>query len=123
MHNLLQYSQMKLRLLFLVLIANLLACSLETVEKTGPDNSWWLGGDDGGVFVKITDDANPNDKIYNGAIYFESNEKIWYKGPFRLQGGIQFSPEHRDQYLFWDGEKLHLRDSSYLEPTEPIPPL
>lgn len=123
MHNLRRSNPVIFRILFLIFITCLSACSFETIEKAGPDNSWWLGGDDGGVFVKITDDANSNDKIYNGAIYFDSTQKVWYKGPFRLVGGIQFSPESRDQYLFWDGEKLHLRDSSYLEPTEPIPPL
>jgi hypothetical protein len=109
--------------LLTVIFSLIAACSVETVEKTGPDGSWWLGGDDGGVFVKITDDENLNDNMYIGAIYFDGTQKIWYKGPLRLIGSIQFSPANREQYLFWDGEKLHLKDSAYLEPTHPIPPM
>jgi hypothetical protein len=112
-----------MKTIFLSVIFLIVACSVETVEKTGPDGSWWLGGDDGGVFVKVTDDENFNDNMYTGAIYFDGTQKIWYKGPLRLVGNIQFSPENRAQYLFWDGEKLHLKDAAYLEPTQPIPQL
>lgn len=110
--------------IILAIIATLLfACAFEKVEKSGPDGSWWLGGDDGGVFIKVIDDHNFHDKLYVGAIYFDSNHKIWYRGPMRLVGDIDFVPENREQYLFWDGEKLHLNESSYLEPMQPIPPL
>lgn len=111
-----------MKIIFLVITVFILsACTIETTEKTGPDGSWWLGGDDGGVFVKVTDDENKTDDLYHGTIYFDSNQQIWYQGPLRLVGKIKFSPENREQYLFWDGEKLHLQETSYLEPTEPIP--
>lgn len=92
-------------------------------EKLGPDGSWWLGGADGGVFIKIEEDANPNDRLYQGTIYFDGSEKIEYKGEFKLVGDIKFSPDKHVQYQFWDGEKLHLQESSYLQPTESIPKL
>jgi hypothetical protein len=110
----------KLAIVFLTAIL-LVGCSIETEEKLGPDNSWWLGGDDGGVFVKIQDDEKPNDVIYTGKIYFEAGEKIWYQGRFKLHGKLDFSPENHQQYLFWDGEKLHLQESSFLEPLDSIP--
>lgn len=61
---------MRNRHLSLAIIRILYACSVEKVEKLGPENSWWLGGIDGGVFVKITDDARLDDDIYSGVIYF-----------------------------------------------------
>lgn len=99
------------------------ACSIETEEKNGPNGSWWLGGDDGGVFVRIWDDENKNDKLYQGEIYFENTQKIWYQGKFQLVGDLNFTIEDRAQYQFWDGEKLYLIESSYLEPTSAIPTL
>lgn len=114
---------MKIKLAASLLLFLLSSCTIETDEKAGPDGSWWLGGDDGGVFVNIQEDSNPDDNLYQGVIYFDNNQEIWYKGEFELVGNIKFSPENREQYVFWDGEKLHLLDSSYLQPTQPIPPL
>lgn len=99
------------------------ACSVETEEKAGPNGSWWLGGADGGVFVRIQDDGNPDDDIYQGEIYFDHTQKIWYQGKFQLVGKLKFELENHAQYQFWDGEKLYLIESSYLEPIAPIPPL
>lgn len=110
------------RFVYLLMLA-LSSCSLEVKEKTGPDGSWWLGGADGGVFIKMEDDAIPNDRLYQGIIYFDSSKKICYQGEFKLVGNIKFSPENHQQYQFWDGEKLHLTESSYLQPTGPIPEL
>jgi hypothetical protein len=97
------------------------ACTIETEEKVGPENTWWLGGVDGGVFIKIQDDKVPNDKVFEGKIYFQEGDKIWYQGRFELHGSLAFEPENHKQYLVWDGEKLHLKESSYLEPLDPIP--
>lgn len=114
---------MKIKLTFVLMCFFLASCTIETEEKSGPEGSWWLGGDDGGVYIKIQEDSNPNDNLYQGAIYFDGNQSVWYKGEFKLVGNIKFSPENHAQYQFWDGEKLHLVESSYLEPTQPIPPL
>ncbi|MFD1215132.1 hypothetical protein [Microbulbifer celer] len=112
---------MRFALAVLCCLVILTACSLEKVPATGPDGSWWVGGSDGGVFVKITDDDNPSDKFYTGTIYYEYDQSVWYRGVFKLVGDIEFSPEKRDQYLAWDGERLHLTGSSYLEATEDFP--
>jgi len=114
---------MRISIFLFVLMPIFLSCSIETEEKIGPNGSWWLGGEDGGVFVKIQEDANLEDEFYQGVIYFDGNKNIWYKGEFKLVGDINFSPDDHGQYQFWDGEKLYLKNSAYLEPTSPIPQL
>ncbi len=99
------------------------SCSIDEEPKLGPDGSWWLGGDDGGVFVNIADDANPNDNIYRGTIYNDSDHSIWYQGAFELSGEIDFNPQDRKSYLFWDGQFLHLEGGSYLQAVDPVPEL
>lgn len=111
-------------LLVALLLLAVGACSTEqnTVAQ-GPEGSWWLGGADGGVFVDIKDDNNRNDTIYYGTIYFDSDKTIWYQGPFKLVGNIKFQVDNHEQYSGWDGERLHLQNSSYLDPLNPIPSL
>jgi len=111
-----------------ILIASLVlvisACSTEQyAAPQGPKGSWWLGGADGGVFVDIKEDNNRNDTIYYGTIYFDSDKSIWYQGPFKLVGSIKFQVDNHEQYSGWDGERLHLQGSSYLEPVNPVPSL
>ena len=98
------------------------ACSIEEQTKVGPNDSFWLGGADGGVFIDIKDDDDPNDQIYVGTIYNDGDQTIWYQGPFKLVSTSAFAVDNRDLYSFWDGEKLYLKDGSYLEPVNPIPP-
>ena len=96
------------------------ACSIETVPPQGPEGSWWVGGADGGVFVNITDDNNLSDNIYSGIIYYDSDQSVWYNGNFKLVGDLVFSPEDHSLYVGWDGERLLLTESSYLQALGPI---
>ena len=116
---------MNIKLFFIsIFIITLSACSIEKDEaKIGPENSWWLGGADGGVFIKITDDNKLNDRIYEGVVFFDYDKSVWYRGPFKLVGNISFIATNHDQYLFWDGERIHLQETSYLEVVNPVPPL
>ena len=115
---------MILRLITTLLVLNLSACSIEQdPPKAGPEGSWWLGGSDGGVYIKISDDGNPDDAIYEGVIYYQHDESVWYKGPFKFVGDIQFDENNHQQYIFWDGERVHLKGGAYLEAINPIPPL
>lgn len=82
-----------------------------------------MGGADGGVYILIEEDENLNDSLYCGRVYYEDDKTIWYEGPFKLVGDIDFSINNRDQYLGWDGESILLKESSYLEALNPIPPL
>ena len=107
--------------IFIVIVS---ACTAEKYSAPqGPDGSWWLGGADGGVFVEIKDDNNVHDNIYTGIIYFDADQTIWYEGPFKLVGNLNFSVDNHDKYLAWDGERLYLEESSYLEAINPVPPL
>jgi hypothetical protein len=121
-----QYSSMKTRLITTALTLLVLsACNVETITtaKEGPEGSWWLGGLDGGAYIKITEDNNPDDNLYQGVIFFDYDKTVWYRGPFKLIGNLDFSIDDHDPYLAWDGERLYLKQSSYLEAVNPIPKL
>lgn len=102
-------------IIFGSLLIALTGCSDKEPPKEGPNGSWWVGGADGGVFVHIEDDSNPADDKYQGTVYYEFDKSIWYQGAFQLKGNLKFTPENQSQYLAWDGERLHLVGSSYLE--------
>jgi len=108
---------MKIKFIFILLYGLITAaCSVDVdEEKKGPEGSWWLGGADGGVYIKIEEDKNLNDKLYQGIVFFEHDKTVWYRGPFKLVGDVRFSIDDHDLYLFWDGEKIHLQQSSYLQ--------
>ena len=115
----------KILFISFVLINLLSGCEVETVESSpevGPNGSWFLGGVDGGVYLNVIEDDNPNDKIYDAEIYFDGDKTIWYKGPLKLVGNDAFSPENKKLYVAWDGTVLILKEG-YLEPTQPIPPI
>lgn len=98
-------------------------CETESEPKIGPNGSWWVGGADGGVFVLVKEDANPDDDLYSGTIWFDQDQSLWYEGPLRLVGKPTINPDDRDQYLGWDGERLYLEGGAWLEAVEPVPPL
>ncbi|ABC29085.1 hypothetical protein HCH_02259 [Hahella chejuensis KCTC 2396] len=118
-----------MRYLLLTLLLSLTGCSVEfgpEPVKEGPAGAVWAGGADGGVFVSVKEDSNPNDRIYLGKIYFEHDSSIWYDGRLELVGDIAFDPSDKTQYSGWDGEVLHLKNKGgYLksldEPREPTP--
>ena len=110
--------------LSLLLLIFLTSCSAEiSKQNTGPEGSWWLGGDDGGVYIKIEEDSNPNDNIYQGVIFFDHDKTVWYRGPLKLVGKLKFSIKDHNSYRFWDGERVQLKESSYLEAVNPVPNL
>jgi len=117
---------MKTKLIIFLLCSLITAaCSVEVdAPKKGPENSWWLGGADGGAYIKIEEEDNKlNDDFYTGVIFFDHDKTAWYRGPFKLVGDIKLDTNNHDLYLFWDGEKIHLKESSYLEAVNPVPPL
>lgn len=101
------------------------SCGIETADETppaGPDGSWWTGGADGGVFVDVREDENPNDNIYYGTIYYEHDNSIWYQGQLQLEGAVEsFNPRDKSAYEGWDGNTLYLVNGQHLEAIEPIP--
>ncbi len=108
--------------IFVILVLYGTACSLEVdPPMEGPNGSWWTGGADGGVFVKIQDDGNTSDQIYTGTIYYEHDKTVWYSGRFELVGSTAFDPSDKSQYAGWDGDELFLKNGSYLKSLDPIP--
>ncbi len=114
---------MKLKLVILLSALMLMSCSSEELVLAGPNGSWWVGSDDGGVFINIIDDEIATDKIYTGTIYFDNDQSIWYQGKLKLIGNIEFSPDNHTLYQGWDGERLLLTNAAYLEAIEPFPEL
>ena len=90
-------------------------------DPNGPNGSWWVGGLDGGVYVFMEDDANPSDNIYQGSIYFDADKTLWYKGKFQYSQNTRLDYKNREIYSGWDGERLLLKDQSYLQAMEAIP--
>ena len=70
---------MRPKLVILLSVLILISCSSEELAQTGPNGSWWVGGDDGGVFINIIDNENTTDQIYTGTIYFGHDQSIWYQ--------------------------------------------
>lgn len=97
-------------------------CQEEAQNKAGPNGSWWVGGDDGGVFVLVKEDGNPHDDIFTGAIYFEHDQSPWYQGRLRLVGKPSLDINDQSQYLGWDGERLLLDGGATLEAVDPASP-
>jgi len=81
-----------------------------------PKLAFWVGGEDGGVFVLVREAAGKTD-TYQMSIYNDRTGKALYDGLAKLspRGG---SINIRDPKLFsgWDGEKMLLTDGRSLEP-------
>jgi hypothetical protein len=107
-------------LVVLLFVCVISSCSSEFNQAVGPEGSWWVGGVDGGVFIAVEDDDTPSDGIYFGTIYYDSDHSIWYRGRLKLNGSLNFKPEDKEVYLGWDGERLLLVESSYLQAIDPI---
>lgn len=96
----------------------LLSCEpYQPPNPNGPAGSWWVGGLDGGVYVFIEDDKNISDNIYQGVIYYEHDKSVWYQGKFKYNKTGALDYRNKDIYSGWDGERLFLKDNTYLEAT------
>jgi hypothetical protein len=111
----------------IALIIMLLGCDrVEDVSaipekpETIPEESIWVGGLDGGVFVSIQEASDTNRNEYSGEIYYVSGD-LAYKGLFDLQpedsGG--FDQANPKVYEGWDGDTLYLSNGRQLKIREP----
>lgn len=90
--------------------------------RRGPEGSFFAGGLDGGKFVLMSG-PSPVDGLYHGKLFYENGDLL-YAGPFRYSAHERsFDAADPALYSGWDGERLYLRDYTYLTPTEPILPL
>lgn len=81
-----------------------------------PDEAIWVGGADGGVFVKLSETAR-ND-LYTGSIYRGHSGEVWYQGRFEYTGDEAFDPDKPSNYESWDGTVLHLNNQESLAAIE-----
>ena len=109
---------------FALLSALLVACSSEPPPpKNGPNGSWWVGGSDGGAYVFVEEEGTTNDNLFRGAVYFDSDQSLWYQGRFAYDGPKGFDYRDRSRFLGWDGEGIILTENAYLKAIDPVPPL
>lgn len=94
------------------LFAVLLACDF----SAGPNGSWWVGTEEKGVYAFIEDNGNAQDRIYKGVIYSGSDETVLYEGEFDYSKHTPIDIENRSIYSRWDGQRLYLKDNSFLKP-------
>ena len=112
------------KILTLALCSILSACEqYQPPDPNGPKGSWWVGGLDGGAYIYIEDDANTNDNIYQGSIYFDADKTLWYRGKFQYSKNSPLDYKNKQLYAGWDGERLHLKDNSFLKALDEIPQL
>src|SRR5688572_24394048 len=77
-----------------------------------PADAAWIGGSDGGVFVRMMPADGP--QTYAATIYHPDGE-VWYQGRFVLTGRTApASPLTTDAVSAWDGTKLLLREGGAL---------
>jgi len=84
-------------------------------STSGPNGSWLVGDPDKGVYVLIEDNNNSSDRVYKGVIYSVSDESVIFKGEFDYSKHTQINYQNSSIYLNWDGERLYLKDNSFLK--------
>lgn len=107
-----------MKLLFtFVLMFLLLACEpVSTYEPEArpngiPASALWVGGPDGGVYVRM----QVVDGNYSGTIYFDSTGEVWYEGRFIYSGNTPFDVSEVSTYSAWDGDTLYLVNGQKLD--------
>lgn len=82
-----------------------------------PVSAFWIGGDDGGVFVILEKVKASPKEVYFSEIYNDQTGEILYKGQLVLYPPGQLQIEYKNPHLFsgWDGEALHLKDGRLLK--------
>lgn len=105
--------QLETRLLFVVFVFILLGCESQTKVIVEPDkpasipqNSIFVGGLDGGVFVLL---EKYSSNTYASEIYYISGD-LAYKGKMRLypDSAQKFNINDEKSYQGWDGDVLYL---------------
>lgn len=102
---------------FLVILMFVTGCAVESDAPPRPANlpkeAFWLGGADGGAFVRLAR-AEAADG-YVGAVYREDGS-IWYEGRFVLDppNAAPVDPDDHADFTGWDGTQLLLREGRAL---------
>jgi len=108
------------RLIWLVmLIISISGCDMQdgaiappAKPNSVPENAFWVGGHEGGVFVLVS--KNKSEVTYYGTIYFDANGDVWYQGKFKYTGDSPFDVTDKSMYTGWDGDYLFLSNGEKL---------
>lgn len=103
--------------LLLAALISVAACTIESDTSPArpaglPADAVWIGGSDGGVFVRVIPGNTP--QAYSGAIYHPDGQ-VWYQGRFVMTGRTApASPLTTADVSAWDGMKLLLKEGGTL---------
>jgi hypothetical protein len=103
----------------LVAVTSVYACGPRDAESSRPANlpadAFWVGGPDGGVYVRVQRAAGTDPRLYSGAVYHPDGA-MWYEGEFLLEPAAARPVEPSDSaaFLGWDGTQLLLEGSRSL---------
>jgi hypothetical protein len=80
-----------------------------------PDEALWVGGVDGGVFIRL-EGVPDNASLYRAWIYADSSGEVLFEGPLALEPRThpRLNLHDADAFSGWDGENLHLSDGAKL---------
>jgi hypothetical protein len=115
-----------MRVWLFLLLASLLSFACCAEGQTGParpagvpKTAFWVGGEDGGVFVRVREVPGKTD-TYRMTVYNDSTGKILYQGLAQLRPVAGEKLQIRDPKAFsgWDGEKMLLTDGRVLAPVK-----
>jgi hypothetical protein len=115
---------MRVAVAFLITVLVLiLGCDYKRADPARPagvpQEAFWVGGPDGGVFVEIRETPGNADS-YKMTIFHDQTGKVLYRGPAHVQPAGRGIVRIDDPRAFsgWDGEKMILADGRTLEPAE-----
>jgi hypothetical protein len=81
-----------------------------------PRDAYWVGGPDGGAFVKLDSTPINSGRALLLEVYSDATGEILYSGPVKVEPATAPLSNLADPRLFtaWDGEALHLADGREL---------
>lgn len=94
-----------------------MGCTSEAVDPprpaTLPREAFWIGGADGGAFVRLAKAKTAGE--YAGAVYREDGS-VWYEGRFVLEppNAASVEPGEQADFTGWDGTQLLLSEGRAL---------
>ena len=82
-----------------------------------PNDTFWVGGPEGGTFIRLQKHSDTPERVYDAWIYNDRSGGLWYSGRLVLSGPREPEPDltQPDTFQGWDGERLHLSDGRTME--------
>jgi len=83
--------------------------------KSVPNNTFWVGGIDGGNYIYIEKYNNEN-KLFFAHIYNDYTGDIEYEGLLKYSGNRDISESLYNSSIYqgWDGDNLHLSNGEFM---------